>query len=202
MKTTILFLVFLCVSGALKAEIVKDTLPPFPPSPVFFDFTLGFAPVVSIMASISMGYRFDKHHALGVDLIALEISGSCCPKSISGVGLQYRFTPGYRWLFKLESGYVTKGFYGDDSYYYLNYNRAKSSKIYSCLSSGLRFADVMWAGITVAGTGTHYNDYADPRIPNLVITRPFQFSSIHVNLGLVLPGLREAKKKHRKHAAH
>jgi hypothetical protein len=101
------------------------------------------------LADLNIGYRFSEKQAIGLSGIAM----SDYSIEASGVGVQYRFTPQRKSLFKLELGYITSASSidrsGPEIYTHLPQN---SSNIYFRLGAAVRFS-IFTLGINYVGAG-------------------------------------------------
>ena len=120
-------------------------------SPVYVDAAAGLSVLLqTAIADISIGYRFNEKQAIGLSRILM----SDYTTNAEGIGVQYRWTPQRRALYKLELGYITSAGSidrsGPEIYTHLPQN---SSNVYIRIGAAVRFGGVFTWGINYAGSG-------------------------------------------------
>lgn len=192
MKKTLLLILFLNIfSGQFifSQNFQKTDVKPFP---LFLDFGIGYAPVFGAMADFSSGFRFNDQLAIGIGAINFGPHSDCCLTYATGIGLQARWTPARKFIFKLEGGRVIRAFYGDDGSYLSVYDKAASNRIYFRTIVGYRIFRICNIGLTYAQTGKQFNENRDYDTNQLLAPIAFTVKSLFIHLGITLPG---AKKK-------
>lgn len=166
-----------------ESSTAKDKI-----SPVFFDAGIGYTPYFGGMLDIGAGYRFNEQVAVGIGALLFQESSDCCQTYASGAGLQLRWTPSRRFIFKLEGGSVLNAKYGDDGSYHSVYDRSASQKFYFRTSAGVRIFRICNLGLTYAQTGVQYNEVRAYDTNQLLDPVPFTVNSLFIHLGIALPG--------------
>lgn len=191
MKKTLLLILFLNIlSGQFifsQTSQVKDAKP----FPLFLDFGIGYTPAIGGMADFSSGFRFNEQFALGLGAITFQPHSDCCYTYATGIGLQARWTPARKFIFKLEGGRVIKAYYGDDGSYASVYDKAASNRIYFRTSVGYRIFRICNIGLTYTQSGKQFNENRDYDTNQLLPPVAFTVKSLFVHLGITLPGTKK-----------
>lgn len=128
------------------------TIKPPKTSPIYVDAAAGLSIALqTAIADLNIGYRFNETQAIGLSRILM----SDYTIEATGIGIQCRFTPQRRALYKLELGYITSASSidrsGPDIYTHL---RENSSNVYFRIGAAVRFASIFTLGINYVGTGS------------------------------------------------
>jgi hypothetical protein len=164
---------------------------------IYCDLSLGAIPDEDfpIGLSLGLGWRFNRWFGMGPS-VALFSSGFSSRQSITGVGLQTRFTPGRLLLFHVESGWVTGSAYTEDFIYTYTFHPGyNAGRFYVRGGSAIRFLELFQAGLDVFWGGSQAFDRfnTDTSMPQGVYNRQ-DLVVVILKLGISIPAAPKYKK--------
>ncbi len=157
---------------------------------IYFDLSLGTIPYedLPIGVSVGLGWRFNRWFGMGPS-VALFSSGFSSRQSITGLGLQTRFTPGRLLLFHLEPGWVAGSAYVEDFIYTYTFHPGyNAGRFYVRGGSAIRFLGLFQAGLDVFWGGPQVFDRfnTDTSMPQGVYNRR-DLVVVILKLGISVP---------------